>query len=178
MSRVLVAFALAYFIFVSCSPAPPVQTADGLRRILQLATAEMLCHEVVYRHDESRWFFLTYGVRETLFSIDLKVQAGFDLSGGWRLVPDPEHQTLRVFLPPPRVLLIDAVDTSIREYFSAGEPLGYLRLRALLKDRTRELEKKAVEQGILDQAQAKAQIFVEGFFKNLGWSRVQVEFKT
>jgi hypothetical protein len=177
MGRAPGLLALVFFLFTSCSAVPPVQTADGLRRILQLATAEMLFHEVVYRHDESRWFFLTYGVRETLFSIDLRVQAGFDLNGGWKLVPDTAHQTLRVLLPLPRILIIDAVDTSIREYFSAGEPLGYLRLRGLLKDRTRELEKRAVDQGILDQAKAKAQVFAEGFFKNLGWEKVQVEFQ-
>lgn len=171
---------LLLFLAVSCA-APrtwdPQSAQEGVRKIFQLSAAEMVFHEVIYHYNESRWFFVTYGTKETLFSIDLKVQGGFDLAEGWTVEPGNDQKLVTVTFPAPKILLVNAVDSSIQEYFAAGEPLGYERLRGLLKDRSKKIETEAVSRGLLDRSRAQARTFAQAFFHSLGFERVVVQFR-
>ena len=144
-----------------------------MRELLELPTYEHLYREVVYV-DEARSFLLIPTVdARVLFSVDVRVQAGIDLTEGFSLEVRTGGEIV-VDLPEAKILLIDADETSIHQYFTRDRGGSISRLTYYDEiDRSKvSIAKDAVERGILTKARVNAEKLLERFLTSVGFQTV------
>jgi hypothetical protein len=154
---------------------------EELSDLRVLRSKEYRYTEVVYYVEESRVLGLRTGLREVLFSVDIVVQAGVDLAAGFsvEVADESDLPAVYVTLPAAEILLVDAEEDSIEQYFSA-ELFGRLDLLeigdelARAKDRNRS---DAIERGILDAAERRARVIVTNLFRSSGFQQIEVRFR-
>jgi len=169
---------LLIFLF-SCTDSLPVGTEshEEVERIFQMSTVDMIFREVIYHKSSDKIFDIDIQSGQVLFAVDIKVQAGFDLSKGYSLERFPNGQGLSILFPQPQILTIDADETSVYQYLTQGKPLGYLKLQSLFQERHEPVRQEALRLGILDQARRQARTFLTELFLSLGYSKVVVDFR-
>ncbi len=115
--------------------------------------------------------------KSLLFTAEFRVQAGVDLSEGFDLTC--KGGMVRLDLPPARIFLVDADDTSfnqihIKEQFSSINTGDYLPLVSSEADVIRA---QALESGICRTAEERAALLLEGLLKSAGADRVSIRFR-
>jgi len=152
-----------------------------VRSLLQLHTYEHVYRDIVYFGEEKSFLFVKTMDRRLLFSINIVVTAGIDLSTGLEIRSDSRNPG-RVFvtLPQPVVLSVDADESSIHQYLlreRGGEIswLDYADQIAAIKQRVAD---DAVSRGILKRAGENARTIVAGLFTSAGFPDVQVAIRT
>lgn len=88
---------------------------DKIEKVRELASAKQLYREVIYFKNTQDILWIPMGKKEFLISIDYLVIAGIDISKGYK-VRHIGTKTV-IVLPRAEVLSIDALDSSIKEYF-------------------------------------------------------------
>ena len=170
--------AILILLAVSCS-APRVDRTEleaGIRDLLQLRTYEQIYRAVGYISQERSVLIFKTVDRQLLYAVNIRVQAGIDLSEGFTVEPDPgDPDTVTVSLPPARILAADADESSIRQYFShehggAVSLLDYGDQLAALKEQTIQ---DAVARGILTQARENAKKIVQYYLRSTGIREVK-----
>lgn len=165
--------ALIALLVVSCS-TPRVdrtQIEAGIRDLLQLRTYEQNYRAVGYISQERSVLIFKTVDRRLLYALNIRIQAGIDLTQDLKIVPDPrDRDTVIVSLPPAKILSADADESSIRQYFSheqggAVSLLDYGDQLAALKKQTIQ---DAVDRGILIHAQRNARKIVEYYLRSAG----------
>jgi hypothetical protein len=170
--------ALVSLLLIGCMPVSEVETVrmeDRIESLLQLHTYEHRYRDLVYFGEEKSFLFIKTVDRAVLFSVDIRVTAGLDLSDGVTLTPDRfEHDRIYVRLPPATILTVDADESSIEEYFlrEQGGRIGLLELSDQIESAKARTEEEAIERGILEQADANARSIVRGFLNLAGFSEV------
>jgi hypothetical protein len=180
MSRLLalLAVSLVPLTLTACSPEPEVPLPDLERRvskILRLHSYEHVYRDIVYFGEERSFLFFKTMDRRLLFSVDIIVQAGVDLDEGVELWRDEERpERIVVQLPPPRILLVDADESSIHQYFSRdrGGEVGWLEYGAEIEAVKERVREDALERGILEKAERNARGVVSNFFELSGFEEV------
>lgn len=180
MSRLLalLAVSLVPLTLTACSSEPEVPLPDLERRVsnvLKLHSYEHVYRDIVYFGEERSFLFFKTMDRRLLFSVDIVVQAGVDLDEGIELWRDDENpERLLVRLPPARILLVDAEEASIHQYFSRdrGGEVGWLEYGAEIEAVKQRVRTDALERGILDKAEANARGVVANFFELSGFEEV------
>ena len=165
-------------------PSASIQTselADQVEDILSLNTYEHSYRSVVYFGEKRRFLFLDTMDRQVLFAIDVQVQAGIDLDGGVEVrqgTGDAEGE-LFVTLPAATIMLVDADEESITEYFQTdrGGSVGWLEYSQEIENAKAKARESALTDGILEQAETNAKIIVTEFFDLAGFSDVTVEVR-
>lgn len=84
-------------------------------KVKELATAKQIYREIIYSKKTRDIFWIPVTEKEFLISVDYSIIAGIDLSKGYQIVHKPGY-TL-VTLPRGEVLSIDALDSTIKEYY-------------------------------------------------------------
>ncbi|MFP4376361.1 MAG: DUF4230 domain-containing protein [Spirochaetales bacterium] len=153
-----------------------IELEEQVRSLLQLATYEFVYRDLVYFGEERSFLFLKTVDKAVLFSIDITVRAGVDLSSEFRILRDrwaPDR--LYVQMPAAEVLSVDADETSIDEYF-IRERGGRIELADLNQqlDQAKELvSEDAIERDILGKAQENAQAAIEQFLRLAGFAQIE-----
>jgi hypothetical protein len=152
-----------------------VEVEARMRDLLELRTYEHIYRDVVY-YGEKRKVLLVFPVEaEVLFAVDIRVQAGIDLSQGMTLTRErSDPSTIYVQLPAAEVLSVDADEQSIHEYFQTGRSdlIGLLEIGDQLDAVKGATAADAVERGILIQADENARRLVRNFLTLTGFSEV------
>jgi hypothetical protein len=173
--------ALAALISLSLLPGCSAPRRVDLARIeaqltglLELPTLEYVYRDVIYLGKTKSFLFFTTVDKRLLFSLDLRVQAGLDLTQGLKLTPAGD-QAVELRLPPAKILSIDADEASIREFFilEKGEKIGRLEYAEEIARAKPRIEKDAIERGILAGARDGAERLVRGFLGAAGFSQVR-----
>ncbi|MEO6327135.1 MAG: DUF4230 domain-containing protein [Thermoanaerobaculia bacterium] len=148
--------------------APVVQ---AIRQIAQLATVQIEVADVV-RYEEVRTIVLFAIPKNATLRLRGTVQGGFDLEHGFSVVAEEATHTLRVSLPPPRILSVD----SRVEWFD--EKSGWLN-PITPEDRTRwttwsrgALGRAAKDAGLAERATAQAKKLFTESAAAFGWKAV------
>jgi hypothetical protein len=163
----------------ACSRGPAVgddEITSRIRNILELPTAEYRYKDIVHLGNTKSFLFFTTVDKELLFSVDLRVQAGIDFNDEltiYRDKGDPER--IFVGLPPAKILLVDADEKSIHQYFSReqGDRFGRLEFADEIAKAKPGVEKDAVSRGILRKADDAAKDLVRGFLRFLGFKSIE-----
>ena len=172
----LPAVILSAAFIISCSPAPPSpppeQLESAVREILELPTFEQIYRDIVYVGEQQKVLFITTIDKEVLFAIDIRVQAGIRDAG---LIDieitgknDDGTRTAEVFLPKSEILLVDADESSIRQYFlkEKGEEISRLEYYDEINRKKDTIVHSAVEAGLIEQADANARLLVRSFLSS------------
>jgi hypothetical protein len=166
-------------LFTKGPAPPPVEEIERrVRTILELPTYEHVYHNVIYLGEEARFLGIKHLDKRLLFSVNVAVRAGIDLRKGVH-IEGTSTGTFRIGLPPPEILLVDADESSIREYFAKefGGKISRLEYYDEIdKSKARTVE-DAIERGILDAAGRQAKAIVEGLLLSLGLSEAYIYFR-
>ena len=143
------------------------QISRQIRSILELPTFEHVYRDVVYLDRQRSFLIFKTMDAEVLFAIDVRIQAGVDLGDGFA-VYHTRKGGLTVALPPAKILLADADEESIEQYFlrEVGGSISRLDYYDEINLKKEELIADAIELGILDRAGENARLLIAGFFKN------------
>ncbi|MFP4562802.1 MAG: DUF4230 domain-containing protein [Spirochaetia bacterium] len=145
-----------------------------IRDILALPTYEHVYRDVVYASQETL-LFNRVPLREarTLFSVEIVVQAGLDLSRGFDL-EFPEAGTAVISLPGSEILEIDADERTIRQYFSTerGGDIDRLAYYDEIDAKKSFLREDAVSRGILTRADENARALIRNLLEFAGFETV------
>lgn len=155
-----------------------VEVERRVRDLLELHTYEHVYRDIVYFGEERSFLFFRTMDRRLLFSVNFRVRAGIDLTAGLRIIPDATDPTrLYVRLPAPRVLLVDADETSIRQYFvrEQGGRITWLEYSDQLEGARERIRQEAIDRGILDQAEQNALRVLENFFALAGFADIEFD---
>lgn len=144
-----------------------------IESLVRIASYEYTFKEILYFGEKKSFFGITTADKGFLASLDMTLTAGYDLTEGFGIESDA-FGTVTVTLPPPKILAIDADETSIREYYSyqRGGALTHMDLYAQIDAVKPALKQEAVERGILDRAEQQAQMLIGELLLSLGFTRV------
>ncbi len=156
----------------------------AVRDLAQLETVSFHMERVIdLKEQTSQLFGLVKAEDAILLVAAADVVAGIDLSalseGDLQL--DSEGKAVHIFLPPPRVL--SARLDNERTYVHTRSTDTLARRSQELETRARQtaeqtLREAALEAGILVRARASGARTVEQLLRGLGFSRVEVSFRT
>ena len=138
-----------------------------IRSILELPTFEHIYRDVVYLDRERTFLIFKTMDTEVLFAIDVRIQAGIDLGDGFAVQPVAKGG-IRVSLPPAKILLADANEESIKQYFlkEVGGSISRLDYYDEINRKKEELIADAIERGILERAGDNARLLIRGLLEN------------
>ena len=110
-----------------------------------------------------------------LFSIEIRVKAGFDLSDGLSLTKGSNRSTVLVALPPARVLLVDADEATIEEYFvkELGGNIERLEYYDEINRIKEEIVSDAIQRDILVKATDNAHGLITQILLAAGYEEVR-----
>ena len=146
---------------ISCKPAVTVSKPvieNQIRGILKLPSVEYLYREVIYVGQEAKFLGIKHLDKRLLFSIDITVKAGIDLTKGLE-IRSLANQKIQVVLPEPEVLQIDADESSINQFFVKewGDKISRLDYYdEIVKSKT-ALKDDAVQRNILYKARINSE---------------------
>jgi hypothetical protein len=151
------------------------EVENQVRNLLQLHTYEHVYRDVVYFGEERSFWFIQTVDRQLLFSVNIVVRAGLDLTDGVTITRDAENPSrVYVALPEARILLIDADEQSIEQFLvrEQGGRIGVLEFSEQLEAVKGRIEEDAIERGILMKARANAERMVRNFLQLAGFEEV------
>jgi hypothetical protein len=157
--RSAVSSLLFVFLLIACTPGmDPSEVQHRIQSLFELPTVEMVFRDVIYHKSHQQVFgVVNYDFRETLFRVSIRIQAGFDLSSPkFAVVRDQQRVTIK--LPPPTILLVDADDESLYEYFARDNSIGWQNLQNAKKKQLEQAQIRAVQLGILNEAKRNARL--------------------
>jgi len=164
-------------LFASCdrTAQDSALLEQKVRTILELPTYEQVYRDIVYVDRERSFLVFRTMQAQVLFSIDIRVQAGFDLAEGLSVTHGPDRRSVTVRLPEAKILLVDADETTIRQYFlkeSGGslDRLDYYDEIDRIKERIRS---DAIDREILGKASANARRLISGLLTAAGYEEVR-----
>lgn len=166
---------ILFFLF-GCqrsSDLSDVELENQVRALLELPTFEQIYKDIIYV-DENKSFLMFKTVdKRVLFSIDIKVQAGLDFHDGFS-VRKVTRNEVEVYLPEAKILLVDADESSIHEYFikEKGDKITRLEYYDEINDKKDFIAKDAIDRGILDRARQNAESLLTKLFHAIGFDTV------
>ncbi len=145
-----------------------------IRSVLELPSYEHVYHEVIYLGEESSFLGIKTRDKRLLFSLDMHVLAGIDLDKGIKLIPGKKG-SLEVTLPPPAVLLIDADEESIHQYFilERGSAVTQTDFYREIEASKASIMEDALQRGILQKARENARDMVRSILQGAGFSDIR-----
>ena len=152
------------------------EISSGLQAMGQLVTGKYFFSDVIRFTSKKQLFGIDLGFTETsyLAGYDGVVTAGLDFSG---IRVQKEEDRIRVFLPPAEVLCVD-IDTESFRLFSEksglGNPLSIEDVNVSLVELERGAKLRAVELGLLEEAEANARDLIRSFVSQLADARYTV----
>ncbi|MFW5827324.1 MAG: DUF4230 domain-containing protein [Alkalispirochaeta sp.] len=152
-----------------------------IQQVQTLITTGYRYRDVVFFDRRTRVLGIPAGQQEVLFSVEMEVIAGVDLSQGVDLDLDRnDRRRIFVTLPPPEIVRVVTDEESIRQYLVLERfgRLNWLDVSAEVqtaKDHNRE---DAIERGILSRAESQARTIIGSLLRTVGYETVEVRFRT
>ena len=146
-----------------------------MRDLLAIHTMEHVYRDVVYFGEEESFLFIPTVDHRVLFSVNIRVQAGIDLTDGIEVFRSEDNDSeVFVRLPPAEILLVDADESSIHQYFvrERGGRVGWLEYGEQIEAIKGKNAEDAVERGILVRAAENARMVVRNFLELAGFESV------
>jgi len=175
--RISLTVLLALLLAVSCGTPrrDPASLEQKIRSILELPTYEQIYRDIIFVDRERSFLMFRTMHAQVLFSIDIRVQAGIDLAEGVAITRGPERNTAIVRLPKAKILLIDADESTIHQYFVKESGGGVERLDYYDEiDRIKEqIRRDAIDREILGKAEANARQLISGLLTAAGYEEVR-----
>jgi hypothetical protein len=173
----VVAAGLACLVLASCRARLPGSDAleQQIRSILELPTYEQLYRDIVYVDRERSFLLFRTMHAQVLFSVDIRVQAGIDLATGLSIRPEPEKGVVTVRLPAAKILLVDADEATIRQYFvkESGGSIDRLEYYDEIARAKALIAEDAIDREILAKATTNARSLISGLLSSAGYTEVR-----
>jgi len=178
----------------SCGVQKPVDyeaLQSRLRSVLQVHTCEYVYKDISYLAESEKFLWMIPTAdRKLLYSVKVRVRAGLDVSKGLHVRPlgsNADRQqasgqqqsrgtkSIEVILPPPCVLLVDADEASIHQYFSEeyGGRMNVSVWQSELEKVKARIAADAVKRGILVKAEANAHTLIKALLGAAGFDDVR-----
>jgi len=158
-------------------PPSPEALEQKVVTILELPTFEQNYREVIYLGDKKAILNVPTRDFRVLFSLDIQLEAGIDLSKPWEIKTDGWEELI-ITLPEPQILSIDADESTIHQYFIKewgwGESFGRMDLYEEINHAKTRVKDEAIKRGVLDNARNNAETLVRQLFLMTGFDTVIV----
>lgn len=176
----LFSVAVLLAIAAGCSRSPSQTKIDEIKShiqaVLELPTIEYIYRDIVFVDREKTFLIFKTMQAQVLFAIDVRIQAGFDLTEGFTLTPKGNRE-ISVSLPAAKILLVDAEEESIRQYFikEIGGEINRLDYYDEINSKKAELQSDAISRGIKEAASTNAQKLIRNILSLSGFTSITVE---
>ena len=170
---------LILLLLFSCRQKPaPADMVLQLKDLSELATVEYTVSKIIKASDDQAWY--TVGDRKILMSCRARVKAGIDLSQLQANAIRVDGKTVRVKLPPAKLLSVTVPPEEIRlEYEEVGlfrSDFTAAERQALLAQGEAQIRRQVAATAIIRDAESQATIVLGNFFRGLGFETVLIEF--
>lgn len=158
-------------------PRPVGDVAAQIRTLQTIRATEYRYRDVIWWDEEVRLFGVRTGSRSLLFSVDVRVIGGIDLTEGFDVTVGEGNVAL-VTLPAPRVLLADADEDSIDQYFS-DDPrrrIDFVEVSRVIDAAKEAGVADAVDRGLYSRVEDVARAVVTRLLREGGYDDVRVRF--
>ncbi len=151
-----------------------------VQHLQTLVTTRYRYRDVVFFDRRTRVLGIPAGQQEVLFSVEMEVTAGIDLSEGVEITQNRDNRRgAYVTVPAPRVLRVVTDEESIQQYlvlerFGRLDWLDISEEIQRAKDRNR---RDAVDRGILSRAELHTRTVIDNLLRNLGYETVEIRFR-
>ena len=175
---------LVLVILVSgCEPGKPLgipseeEIGRSISTILELPTYEYVYRDVIYIADQASFLGIRHRDTQLLFAVDVKIQAGINLQRGFSVEPVSQGG-LHITLPAPEILIVDADEATIHQYFKKefGGEINRLDYYDEISNSKERITEDALKRGILDRAGGNAETLVRSVLSSLVAGEVRVSF--
>lgn len=176
-------FSILSLVFLGCAAMDPEEPPLERRvlSLLELHTVEYRYRDIVYFGDQEYLLglFRTRD-RQLLFAVDILVQAGVDLDKEIELFRDRDRPELLVVrIPAPEILLVDADEESIEQFFvrERGGSIAWDQVAEEMETVKDRVAADAVENGILTRAEENAVALIRETMELAGFEEVTVQVR-
>lgn len=157
------------------------------RNILELQSCEYIYRDVIYQGQLEKFLgLITSKEAKVLFSINLQVKAGIDLSQDLEITQIQTRSMedgpgIRIRLPAASILSVDADENSIHQYFvyeyglMADEKIKWLDVQDELTKSKVRAKQDAISRGILIKAWDNSTTVLRNVFHLAGFKTVLIE---
>lgn len=145
--------------------------------VLELPTCEYVYRDVIYIADQASFLGIRHRDTQLLFAVDVRVQAGINLQRGFAATADTTGN-LDITLPEPEILMVDAEESTIHQYFKKefGGEINRLDYYDEIAESKKRLVSDALRRGILDQAGRNAESLILSVLSGLSPGGIRVSF--
>lgn len=152
-----------------------VEVRAQIERIGTLRTGEYLYRDVVFFDGPDRP--LGIRVTELLFSVELVVSTGIDLTTGVQ-VSKAGADTLAVTVPAARIVRVDADEQTIEQLFvrERWASIDFTQVGNELERAKERVAVDAVERGALRRAESRARQIIDALARSRGYAGADVSF--
>jgi len=172
---------LLFNLVLSCTPQQSISkpvVENQIRGILELPTIEYVYREIIYVGQEARFLGIKHIDKRLLFSIDLIVNAGIDLTKGIE-IRNVSGGSIQIILPEPEILMVDADEGSIHQFFVKewGDKISHLDYYDEIVKSKSNVKKDAVERNILIKSKINAEDMILKIVSVYGISNVSFKWR-
>ncbi|WP_319559618.1 DUF4230 domain-containing protein [Marispirochaeta sp.] len=145
-----------------------------IREVLEVPSYEHIYREVIYLGKENTFLGFRTLDQRLLFAVDMRVQAGIRLDRGFDLRLRGSNR-IEVLLPAAEILLIDADEESIEQFFllERGDSITHTEYYDEIELSKDEVREDAIRRGILRKAEENAQTLIRGILSGAGYKEIR-----
>lgn len=183
MVQILVS--ICFFALFSCkqdiSHKQMEEQVGKITSLTELGTVEYVVTKIVKANDNATWY--KFGDRKILFSCKAILKAGIDLSKleDSDIQVNTEEKTITITLPNAELLSVNLKPENIKLIYEktsiTRSSFSNKERDAVLAQGEADILKSVPDMGIFDDAENNAKLFLEAFFKQAGFTNVNIEFK-
>ncbi len=168
-------------IILSCKQYTPVSKIvieNQIKGILELPTVEYVYRDVIYIGEEARFLGFKHLDKRVLFSIDLIISAGIDLSKGIE-IRNITGGGIQLVIPEPEILLVDADESSIHQFFVKewGGKVSRMDYYDEIVKSKQNIVNDAVSRDILIKAKKNTEEIVSRIFSIYGIKKGEIRWR-
>ncbi len=150
-----------------------------VRNIGLLATSEYTIGKIIELKDDKEWY--KFGDRNILLSCKARVKAGIDLSQVRKEDITVKGSSIKIVLPYPTILSFDMdpnqVKTEMQDINGLRSEFTQEEKNRILAEGEKNIRENLKETSIIGHAKNNAEVFIENFYKELGYKDVDIEFR-
>lgn len=179
-NTILILFAILFIVSCSEDKALPEVEVYEIRNIGELSTTEYTVGKIIKLDDkakEGEWY--KYGDRKILINCKAKVKAGVDLSK----IKDGDitvsGNTLTITIPPAEItsFTMDSkhIQTEMESVSGFRDGFTHTEKSRFLKQGEIAIREEILYTDIIKDAQMNAEVFLNDFYKQLGFEKVIIK---
>lgn len=183
MVQILVS--ICFFALFSCKQDISYKQMEEqvckITSLTELGTVEYVVTKIVKANDNATWY--KFGDRKILFSCKAILKAGIDLSKleDSDIKANIEKKSISITLPGAELLSVNLKPENIKLIYEktsiTRSSFSNKERDAILAQGEADILKSVPDMGIFDDAENNAKLFLEAFFKQAGFTNVNIEFK-